>query len=59
MKLIHPETMKSIENPVGIHGNWTEAKFHTKKKVQREVFPGGIRNKRIRVIRGDKGDKKG
>ena len=30
-----------------------------KKKVQREVFPGGIRNKRIRVIRGDKGDKKG
>ena len=29
-----------------------------KKKAQREVFPGGIRgDKRIRVIRGDKGDK--
>ena len=68
--------MKSVENPVQIHGNPSEIHEISenlcgvyfshfgrrqnsirKKKAQRERFPGGIR--RIRVIRGDKGDKGG
>ena len=47
------------ENLCGVYLShfWTEAEIHKKKEGTERSVPRG--DKRIRVIRGDKGDKKG